>query len=48
MCMFPPGLWVLLSYLPKVGSGEMDKAVVTSDEAEFCSRHEILGERPRF
>jgi hypothetical protein len=36
-----------LSYLPEISSGEMDGAVVTSGEAEFCLRWETLRERPQ-
>jgi hypothetical protein len=47
MRVFPSYLWVLLSYLPESGSGEMDGAVATSGEAKFCPRQETLGERPQ-
>jgi hypothetical protein len=46
--------WALLSYLPEAGSvstdcataisGEVERAAVTSDKAEPCSRWETLGE----
>jgi hypothetical protein len=31
------------SYLPRISSGETDRAVVTSGEAKFCMRWETLG-----
>jgi hypothetical protein len=40
-------LWVPSSYLPEIGSGETDGAVVTLGEAEICLRQETLGEGPR-
>jgi hypothetical protein len=38
MRVSPAGLWVPLSYLPEMGSGEMDGAMVTSGETEICLR----------
>jgi hypothetical protein len=46
-CECSPSLRSPLSYLPGIGSGETDEAMVTSGEAEIFLRWETLGERPR-
>jgi hypothetical protein len=48
MRVFPFCFRALLSYLPGISSSETDGAVATLGEAEFCTRWETLGERPRF
>jgi hypothetical protein len=47
MRVSPASLWVPLSYLPRIGSGETDGVVVTLGEAEICLKRATLGEGPR-
>jgi hypothetical protein len=44
MRVSPAGLQVPLSYLPGIGLGKTDIAVVTPGEAGFFLRRETLGE----
>jgi hypothetical protein len=47
MRVSPASLWGPLSYLPGIGSSEMDGVVETSSKAEIYLRQGTLGEVPR-